>query len=55
MNILTQKKIDARKRAALMAVIQDLEAKPSAPTASLDKSNNWVDATRVRKKPRKAN
>jgi hypothetical protein len=54
MNILIKTKIDDRKQAALMAVIQDLEAKPSAPTTSPGSSNNWLNATRIRKKPSKA-
>jgi hypothetical protein len=54
MNIVINSKIDANQRAALMAVIQELEAKPSAPTTSPDKSNNWLNETRIRKKPEKA-
>lgn len=54
MNIQIQTKIDARKRAAVMAVIQDLEEKPTPKPIIRDRSNPWIRATKVRKRPEDA-
>lgn len=49
--IIFQTKIEAVKQAAVISVIQQLEAQGSSQSTSTDKSNDWTNASRVRKSP----
>lgn len=55
MKILIHTKIDPIKQAALVAVIQDLEANAAPQQRKNAGPSNWSDVTKLRKSPQKAN